>query len=468
MKTKRLFGVLLALCLVFSLLPFGSLAAGFVDVVPDAYYAYPVTWAVKHTPQITDGVDDTHFAPNATCTRDQVVTFLWRAMGEPAVSAKNPFKDIAEKDYFYKAVLWAVEKGITDGTSDTTFSPKNACTRGQVVTFLWRALNKLEPQSKTSPFVDVKNLKDYFYTPVLWAVEWGVTDGTDDTHFSPAKTCTRGQIVTFLYRALSQRVSLISKQTTVNPDGSQSGYIFTYDDHGNNTLVTSLDGSKWEKHTFDANGNMIKRVDSLGNEDEYKYDDNGNVIIDDGEDVDVETDALGRVVKETHHYKDTDGNYDVVTVFKYDGDSDRLLEVLDGDGHRIAVFTYDDQGRRVKSEYYDEDGASPAYKSITEYDKSGNIIHVRDEFNDDPPFWNDVRMEYDKDGLLVKETMTSSAGDKDVTTYVYTFDSEGFIIKDVATTTMSFGKAVTTTEYTLFEIAKLSRFGGYPIFPDHF
>ena len=170
----------------------------FVDVSESDYFYEPVLWAVGKG--ITNGTDATHFSPSATCTRGQVVTFLWRAAGSPAPSSTtNPFTDVSSSDYYYNAVLWAVGKNITNGTSPTTFGPNDGCTRGQVVTFLHRFENTPTPASSTNPFVDVSS-SEYYYTPVLWAVGKGITNGTDSTHFSPNDTCTRGQIVTFLYR----------------------------------------------------------------------------------------------------------------------------------------------------------------------------------------------------------------------------------------------------------------------------
>ena len=171
----------------------------FVDVKSGDYFFDPVLWALNHDPQITDGTSETTFSPKDTCTRGQVVTFLWRAMGckEPT-RTDNPFTDVKSSDYFYKAVLWAVEKGITDGTSATTFSPADPCTRAHVVTFLWRAENKPAAGSN-NPFTDVAR-GQYYYDAVLWAVSKAITDGTSDTTFSPTDPCTRGQIVTFLYR----------------------------------------------------------------------------------------------------------------------------------------------------------------------------------------------------------------------------------------------------------------------------
>ncbi len=165
----------------------------------DQYYYDPVLWAVNQTPQITAGTSATTFSPAATCTRGQVVTFLWRAAGEPKpAGAKNPFTDVKSGDYFYSAVLWAVEKGITQGTSATTFSPNAPCTRAHVVTFLWRSEGQSRVDAK-NPFGDVKS-GDYYYSAVLWAVKNEITAGTSATTFSPNNPCTRGQIVTFLYR----------------------------------------------------------------------------------------------------------------------------------------------------------------------------------------------------------------------------------------------------------------------------
>ena len=177
-------------------------AEKFVDVPKDAYYHDAVYWAVDKG--ITDGTDDTHFSPDGKCTRAQMVTFLWRDAGKPApAGTDNPFADVKEGTYYYDAVLWAVEKGITEGTSDTTFSPEDTVTRGQAVTFLWRDAGKPAPTGTDTPFNDVTE-SDYYYEPVLWAVEKGITDGTSDTTFSPAQSCLRCQIVTFLYRAAGQ------------------------------------------------------------------------------------------------------------------------------------------------------------------------------------------------------------------------------------------------------------------------
>ncbi len=174
----------------------------FVDVADDVYYADAVRWAVEHNPQITNGVDSTHFAPNRDCTRAQMVTFLWRAAGEPKPeSTRNPFTDVKKGAYYYDAVLWAVEQGITTGTGKTTFSPDAVVTRAQTVTFLWRMEG--EPAVKTkNPFTDVKS-GQYYTDAILWAAKNHITTGITATTFGPGNPCTRAQIVTFLWRAMA-------------------------------------------------------------------------------------------------------------------------------------------------------------------------------------------------------------------------------------------------------------------------
>ncbi len=172
----------------------------FKDVKESDFFFEPVLWAVSY--DITSGVGNGRFAPGDPCTRAQVVTFLWRAAGEPEpVSTVNPFTDVKESAYYYKAVLWAVENGITTGMSATTFGPNNPCTRGQVVTFLWRAAGEPDPYYGINPFRDV-NSSAFYYTAVLWAVDYGITTGISQNSFGPNSTCTRGQVVTFLYRFL--------------------------------------------------------------------------------------------------------------------------------------------------------------------------------------------------------------------------------------------------------------------------
>ena len=170
---------------------------GFNDVKPGDYFYDAVNWAVEKG--ITTGTSATTFSPNASCTRAQIVTFLWRASGSPEPkTASNPFTDVAANAYYCKAVLWAVENGITTGTSATTFSPNAPCTRAQGVTFLWRA-NGSKAASAAASFTDVAS--DAYYAPaVAWAAEQNVTGGVGNGLFSPDTTCTRAQNVSMLYR----------------------------------------------------------------------------------------------------------------------------------------------------------------------------------------------------------------------------------------------------------------------------
>jgi len=169
----------------------------FVDVSTGSYYEDAVDWAVENG--ITKGTDDTHFSPDGICTRAQAVTFLWRAAGSPKPETRTmPFTDVPVGSYYYDAVLWAVENGITKGTSDTTFSPNMTCTRAQIVAFLWRS-EKSPAAGTANPFADVK-ADAYYADAVLWAVKENITKGTTSTTFSPNADCTRAQIVTFLWR----------------------------------------------------------------------------------------------------------------------------------------------------------------------------------------------------------------------------------------------------------------------------
>ena len=169
----------------------------FVDVATGSYYEDAVDWAVENG--ITKGTDDIHFSPDGICTRAQAVTFLWRTAGSPKPETRAmPFTDVPVGSYYYDAVLWAVENGITKGTSDTTFSPNMTCSRAQIVAFLWRS-EKSPAAGTANPFADVKSTA-YYADAVLWAVKENITKGTTSTTFSPNADCTRAQIVTFLWR----------------------------------------------------------------------------------------------------------------------------------------------------------------------------------------------------------------------------------------------------------------------------
>ena len=174
----------------------------FEDVHEGDFFYEPVMWAVQNG--ITAGTSPTTFSPADNCLRAQALTSLWRAMGSPEPkTAENPFTDVKETDYFYKAVLWAYENGIAAGISETEFAPGAVCKRAHVVTFLYKALGEPQVQLGENPFTDVHE-GDFYYDAVLWAMENGVTEGATADTFAPADDCLRAHIVTFLYKALAE------------------------------------------------------------------------------------------------------------------------------------------------------------------------------------------------------------------------------------------------------------------------
>ena len=197
---KKILSIILMGVLLLSALPFASGAAAgasFADLEAGWYYLDAVAWAVER--KITTGTTPTTFEPNSNCLREHAVTFLWRAAGEPLPkNQSNPFTDVPKGAYYYNAVLWAVENGITTGTSDTTFGPQETCTRAQIVTFIYRFNGKPAVDGKHS-FTDLQ-AGYYYINPVIWASKNGITTGTTKTTFTPDGECKRGQIVTFLHR----------------------------------------------------------------------------------------------------------------------------------------------------------------------------------------------------------------------------------------------------------------------------
>ena len=172
----------------------------FTDMPAVGKWAHaPIDWAYFNG--ITAGKSPTTFAPNDTVTRAEALTFLWKTVGSPEpATTVNPFTDVPAGKYYYKPVLWAVENEITKGTSENTFGPKEQCSRAQILTFIWIAAGKPEPVNAENPFTDVKDNK-YYYKAVLWGVENNITKGVEEGLFGPNQTCTRAQIVAFLYKA---------------------------------------------------------------------------------------------------------------------------------------------------------------------------------------------------------------------------------------------------------------------------
>lgn len=242
-------------------------ASKFTDVKATDYFANAVNWAVSNG--ITAGTSANTFSPNEKCTRGQVMTFLWRANASPKVSGvANKFNDVNRSNYFYTPVLWAISQGITSGTSSTTFSPNQACTRGQVMTFLWR--NAKSPQiasGNANPFNDV-NSKDYFYSPVLWAVFKEITAGTSSNTFSPNATCTRAQIVTFLYKYMGGTSITQPVQEQGVPDGA---YVTSTDSvkKGENNSIYKIEIVNdcvvaYGSFVYYKNANDLYNLDAIG------------------------------------------------------------------------------------------------------------------------------------------------------------------------------------------------------------
>ena len=204
---RSLFSLLMALCILLSMCPAVSAAANpFRDVAATDWFYSSVLWAVNHG--VTDGKTANTFAPNEGCTRAQVVTFLWAANGKPEILAvTSPFTDVSPSDWFFKPVLWAVKQGITKGISDTEFGPEQTCTRAQIVTFLYAAKGR-PTVSGSSSFSDVADT-DWYAKPVIWAVKKEVTKGIGDGKFGPNDTCTRAQVVTFLCKVYGQNTGHI-------------------------------------------------------------------------------------------------------------------------------------------------------------------------------------------------------------------------------------------------------------------
>jgi len=217
---KKFLAVLLTICIVFGCFSSLTLTEAdaqlvFRDVKASAYYYSAVEWAVQNG--VTSGVSATSFAPNNKCTRGQVVSFLYRASGGTPVNTANPFVDVKSSKFYYQPVLWAVSKGITSGTSKTTFSPQSYCTRAEVVSFLWRVAGCPSTTGVSNPFKDVP-AKKWYTNAVLWAVQNGITGGTTSVTFEPNTVCTRAQIVSFLQRfyaplAVTPVLKVINKQT---------------------------------------------------------------------------------------------------------------------------------------------------------------------------------------------------------------------------------------------------------------
>lgn len=197
---KKFMALLLSLILALSCIILPASAAGFTDVDPQQYYYEPIRWASETG--LINGMTSTTFEPESVCTRGQVVTMLWRQAGSPkAAEPSDSFTDVKETDYYYEAVLWAAENNIVNGVTAATFEPESPCTRGQVAALLWRMNGRPAPHMGFRRYFTDVPADQYYYEPICWAVENRIANGTEPNLFDPETPCSRAQIVTFLYRA---------------------------------------------------------------------------------------------------------------------------------------------------------------------------------------------------------------------------------------------------------------------------
>ena len=460
---KKLTASLLVLVLVLALLPAAAMAAGFTDVPADAFFAKPVEWAVSKG--VTDGTSDTTFSPNDTCTRGQVVTFLWRAANQPEpTEKKSSFSDVTADAYFGKAVLWAVEKGITDGTSDTTFSPDDGCTRGQVVTFLHRAEGKPAAQSGKS-FSDVA-ADAYYADAVKWAVSKEITDGTSDTTFSPNDTCTRSQIVTFLYRdAQSEPVYVpvsCTQTTTTDFQGNKLDepemlhVTWEYDAHGNNTKVTHKEYGVTQTQTFNELGDVLTYFYQEGTYTTtrtYSYNDDGKLV----KTEQVNEDGSDRVVEEFHY--DANGVLTGSTMTPiYDGETGTPQESKYDASGRLSEVT---ENLRNIHEYNPETGEYTTKDNYVTYkytyDSHGNLVKMATESG---PIFEYLRT-YDANGNQTKYVLRMG-GQEEASTYTFTYDEHGNVRTETRTDPSGFTYTV-VFEYKAIPGSSLSAHWQQPL-----
>lgn len=218
---KRMITLLLALAMCIGMLPVAAFAQTmpFTDVDEDAFYYDAVAWAVEDG--ITEGMTAATFGPDVNCTRGHVVTFLWRLAGCPAPEGDTmPFEDVELNEYYTDAILWAVEQGITEGRDDTHFDPLAECSRAEIAVFLWRFFGSQSVEGLTNPFADVVS-GEWYTSAIVWAADQAITKGMPDQTFAFADTCTRGQVVTFLYRAAKLMEDL--EEPTEPSEGNEPG-----------------------------------------------------------------------------------------------------------------------------------------------------------------------------------------------------------------------------------------------------
>lgn len=215
MKAKRALGAIISLAITFSVFAVPSYAVGKFEDVPDSeYYVDAVQWGVQNN--IVAGTGDNKFSPDQTCTKAQIIAFIWRAYGCPEPNLDNTFIDLDGSEYYYKAAIWGVSKGI--GVGDKEFNGDDPCSRNSAMLYLWKGAGEPTPTTKAT-FIDIQNTNNM--DGISWAVEKGITSGTSSTTFSPNNICTRAQIISFLYRNLVKPVEQ-AQQTNNNSQNQET------------------------------------------------------------------------------------------------------------------------------------------------------------------------------------------------------------------------------------------------------
>ena len=217
MKTRKAISAIISTIMLLSMFAVPSYAVGtFTDVANDAYYVDAVTWAVQNN--IAAGTGDNKFSPDQTCTKAQIIAFIWRAYGCAEVDLNSTFTDLDGSEYYYKAAIWGVSKGI--GVGDKEFNGDTPCSRNSAMLYLWKAAGQPSATTKAT-FTDIQNTNNI--DGISWAVENGITSGTSSTTFSPDTICTRAQIISFLYRNLVQPVEANNQTNQQNTSQSITG-----------------------------------------------------------------------------------------------------------------------------------------------------------------------------------------------------------------------------------------------------
>lgn len=348
-RMKQWLSLALAVCLLASMAVLPAQAAGrFYDVSTRDYFYDGVQWALEEG--VTTGTSSTTFSPYATCTRGQIVTFLARAEGAAGASGSNPFTDVTPWDFFYGPVLWAVRENITQGSSPTTFSPYASCTRAQAVTFLWRAAGCPVPQSSRNPFWDVP-AGAYYTTAVLWAVEQGITTGTASNTFSPDAVCTRGQIVTFLYRCYQDGLSAQGQVCVY--DSNTEGYL--RDASGTPDLAALASGEYYSYcMTLKNTGSSPLRVDSA------------YAVIDGGEKLSWQTFTLQTGASTRLHIY-----YNGMSAFQKAG-THTVTWYINGEAVLTKTFTFQDTLPPETSRFWQDVFPLPSASAIQAYTNPNN------------------------------------------------------------------------------------------------